>query len=234
MLQTGLCHRADAVGRAQAEQRRGSEREASGHRRRDGRRPCPDCAPGRRAIARNCRPALHRAEDSGRQAKPERHLAGHELGALGPRASLGGRRHPAGARASSRATPFPTSRRRPRRRRRTTRTGPRSIRSTSASCRVFPRITYIPFPFQIAQTPKYVVDQLRVPARDADHLHRRQPPCAPERLLDGRLARALGEGHAGRGRHALQRSDLVRHGRELSQRRAARGRAVHAARRPAT
>ena len=61
-----------------------------------------------------------------------------------------------------------------------------------------PRITYIPFPFQIAQTPKYVGDDLRIPARDPDHLHGWKQARAAERLLDGRFARALGGRHAGR------------------------------------
>src|SRR5262249_32069112 len=46
--------------------------------------------------------------------------------------------------------------------------------------------------------------------------------------MDGTVRRALGEGHAGRRRHEPQRLDLVRSRRQLSQRRDARDRTLHA------
>jgi hypothetical protein len=42
-----------------------------------------------------------------------------------------------------------------------------------------PRITYVPFPFQIAQTPKYVVLTYEYAPRDAHHLHGRSPHVPP-------------------------------------------------------
>ena len=58
-------------------------------------------------------------------------------------------------------------------------------------------------------------------------LHERLQAARRDRVLDGRLARPLGRRHAGRRRHEPQRQDVVRHGRQLPQRGAARGRALH-------
>ena len=70
-------------------------------------------------------------------------------------------------------------------------------------------------------------DHVRVVAGLPPDLHQRQASRSiGHRFLDGRLARPLGGRHAGRRRHQPQRQDVVRHGRQLSQRGAAARRAL--------
>ena len=186
---------------------------------------------GSRPTAGGCRAAVHRTAHCRRQAESERHLAGDELGALGPRAALGRGRHSRPGWASSKADTIPYL---PAAlaKRNENYGEPRRPLDPVSKCYLpgVPRITYMPFPFQIAQTPKYIVITYECPHATRIIYTDGSQHVAAQRLLDGRLARALGEGHAGRRRHAFQRQDLVRHGRQLPQRRAARRRALHAAR----
>ncbi len=59
-----------------------------------------------------------------------------------------------------------------------------------------PRTTYMPFPFQIVQTPKQVTMLYEVRAHGAQHLHGHAASARPSLLVDGRLARTLGRRHA--------------------------------------
>ncbi len=68
---------------------------------------------------------------------------------------------------------------------------------------------------------------LRMAAGVPVDLHERQQGLDAAGILDGRFARTLGRRHARRRRHEPQRPDLVRHGRQLPQQRAARDRALH-------
>ena len=70
-------------------------------------------------------------------------------------------------------------------------------------------------------------DRVRVQGRGAHHLHEQQGRGA-ERYLDGVVERPLGGRHAGRRRDGVRRPHLVRPGGELPQRRAPRGRTLHA------
>ena len=89
-----------------------------------------------------------------------------------------------------------------------------------------PRATYMPYPFQIIQTPKDIgsCTRTRMPsARSIWIITRKLPGTAG---WDGRTA-------AGRGRRwsstrRVQRSDVVRPGRQFPQRRPARGRTLYA------
>ena len=91
-----------------------------------------------------------------------------------------------------------------------------------------PRITAMPMPFEIVQTPKEVVI-----AYESFHAFRiipiqRQAP-ASERSgshLDGRFGSALGRRHVSCGRHRIQRQDLAQRNGEFSQRGFARGGAL--------
>ena len=60
------------------------------------------------------------------------------------------------------------------------------------------------------------VDPVPVRAHGAEHLHEHAAPEGPDRVVDGGLTRTLGGRHAGRGRGALQRSDVVRPGRAIT------------------
>ena len=90
-----------------------------------------------------------------------------------------------------------------------------------------PRANYMPFPFQIFQTPEQILIVYRVQGRDADDLHEQQERSA-ERHLDGMVERAMGRRYPGRGHDGLQREHLVRPRGKLPQRRAARRGALHA------
>ena len=69
---------------------------------------------------------------------------------------------------------------------------------------------------------------LRVRPRHPDGVHGRDAASrGAHRLLDGRLPRTVGGGHAGGRRDPLQRRDVVRPGRQLPQHRAARRGALH-------
>ena len=94
-----------------------------------------------------------------------------------------------------------------------------------------PRATYMPYPFQIVQTPKYVLMAYEYAGANRTIFMDKAPPTAG-RQLDGTLGRPLGGRYAGRRRDRPERRDLVRPGREFPQRRAARGRALHAAEPP--
>ena len=96
----------------------------------------------------------------------------------------------------------------------------RQTRDTEANCYLpgVPRITYIPFPFQIIQLPEVTTILLRVRARDSLHLYGREPASRrPHRVVDGGFAGPLGGGHAGRRRGAFRQPNLVRQDRQLSQ-----------------
>ena len=69
--------------------------------------------------------------------------------------------------------------------------------------------------------------RVRVRRRGAEHLFEGSR-SGGGRFLDGTVGGPLGRRHAGRRRDRIQRPDLVRSRGKLSQRRAARGRAVHA------
>ena len=90
-----------------------------------------------------------------------------------------------------------------------------------------PRANYMPFPFQIFQTPGADPDRLRVQGRGADDLHEQQGRGA-ERHLDGVVERTMGRRHARGRRHGVRRPHVVRPGRELPQRRPPRGRTLYA------
>jgi hypothetical protein len=70
-------------------------------------------------------------------------------------------------------------------------------------------------------------DRLRVRGRGARPVFERPRPRAG-RFVDGTVRGALGQGHAGGGRHQPQRCDMVRSRRQFPQRRAARDRTVYA------
>ena len=132
--------------------------------------------------------------------KPDlkRHLAGAQLGALGPRGAFArGRRagRPGRGRGRRRSR---ISRGRWRRRRRTTHN--RATADPLSKCYLpgVPRITYVPLPFEITQTPKYVVMAYEYRPCPPHHLHGRQPARRSARVLDGRLARQVGGRHARR------------------------------------
>ena len=65
-----------------------------------------------------------------------------------------------------------------------------------------PRITYMPFPFQIVQTPTYIAFLYEYVPRHAAHLHGRHTASRRARSIAGygRFARPLGRRHAGRRR----------------------------------
>ena len=84
----------------------------------------------------------------------------------------------------------------------------RATRDTEAKCYLpgVPRITYMPFPFQIIQTPdvttilyEYLHAIRYIYTNGSPH------PQRPTRLVDGRFARPLGGRHAGRRRRAFRR-----------------------------
>ena len=78
-----------------------------------------------------------------------------------------------------------------------------------------PRATYLPFPFQIVQTPKHVTMLYEYASATRIIYTDGSPHPAPARSVDGRFARSLGGRYLGRGRHAARRQDVVRHGREF-------------------
>ena len=91
-----------------------------------------------------------------------------------------------------------------------------------------PRATYMPFPFQIVQSQEHVmiVHEFAGAVRTI-YMEDHQPAPAP--TLDGMVEWTLGGRHAG-GRHErVQRHDLVRQVRQLSQRPATCSGAIHGA-----
>ena len=77
-----------------------------------------------------------------------------------------------------------------------------------------PRATYMPFPFQIFQTPKYILMAYEF-AGASRTIYMENPPSSPCRYLDGAFDWPLGGGYAGRRRDEFQRPDLVRQGWEF-------------------
>ena len=91
-----------------------------------------------------------------------------------------------------------------------------------------PRITYMPYPFQIIQQADKVsiaYEYLRV-VRLYPHERQSASPRT-HRLVDGGFPRSLGGRYPGGGCDPLQRQDVVRPGGELPQRSPARGRTLH-------
>ena len=91
-----------------------------------------------------------------------------------------------------------------------------------------PRIMYMPFPFQIIQKPNEltIFTSTRMPC-GTSITNGRPHPSGSHRLVARRLARPVAGRHARRGRDPLQRSDVVRPGGQLPQRRAAPDGAVY-------
>ena len=88
-----------------------------------------------------------------------------------------------------------------------------------------PRAMYMPYPFAIVQgTDKIHMTFAFSNAAPRDPPEQGRRPA--RRHLHGPFGRTLGRRRAGRRCHGLQRQELVRQGRELSQRRAASGRAL--------
>ena len=85
-----------------------------------------------------------------------------------------------------------------------------------------PRIMYMPLPVPPLPDRRPRGHHVRVVAGVPPDLHERLEAARRDRVLDGRLARPMGRRHAGRRRDQPQRQDLVRHGRQLPQRGAAR------------
>ena len=89
-----------------------------------------------------------------------------------------------------------------------------------------PRITYMPYPFQIVQTPTHFTLMYQ-------YVHTVRSIYVDSRIRRDRstggwaTARALGSRHAGHRRRSLHRSDPVRSSRQFSQRSAACRRALH-------
>ena len=80
-----------------------------------------------------------------------------------------------------------------------------------------PRVMYLPFPFQIVQSPGFMlIGSEYVGATRSIHMEDVEPP--PIDTFMGALARTLGGRHARHRIQQLQRPDLVRSGRQLSQR----------------
>jgi len=92
-----------------------------------------------------------------------------------------------------------------------------------------PRATYMPFPFQIIQSQKHVM-VVHEYAGAVDDLYGGSDGSTSGQL-DGMVERTLGGGDAGRRYERLQRPELVRSFRKLSQRCTARGGTVHGAER---
>ena len=208
------------------------DRRCGRHSRCRGRRSRPDRGAGAGSDHR-----IQGAARAGREAESERHLAGDEHRVLGHRGASGGARSDRGssarptpcpaASASSKAARFPTSRRRWRRRRRTSRSGWSSIPEIKCYLPGVPRAMYMPYPFQIIQSQKHIMIDPRVRRRRADDLHGRSDRGAG-RQLDGMVERQVGRRNAGRRHEGLQRHGVVRPRGQLPQRRAARRRALHA------
>ena len=73
-----------------------------------------------------------------------------------------------------------------------------------------PRVTYMPFPFQIVQTPEQIT-VLYEYAHAVRNIFMNTPHISGQLVLvDGRFTRTLGRRHARRRRHRLQRRDVVR------------------------
>ena len=219
------------------------------------RRRRGDARSSRVSVTRTAGQAHAAGAHGRRQAELQRRLAGAQRSELGPagargacrrgdaagrlslcvRAGAGG----AGARARRGRRRARLARRRAGRRadsvqagsagdarRRTRSTGSIAIRSSSAICRAFRarctcRIR--------SDRPEHEQDPdgLRVRERGA-HDSPGQGRGPAGRHLDGPLGRPLGRRHARRRRDAFQRQDLVRPGGQFPQRRAARGRTLHA------
>ena len=90
-----------------------------------------------------------------------------------------------------------------------------------------PRATYMPFPFQIVQTPKYILIAYEY-AVASRTIMMDSTEKSPVESWMGWSRRALGGRNAGGRRERLQRKYLVRPGRQFPQRSLACGRAVHA------
>ena len=94
-----------------------------------------------------------------------------------------------------------------------------------------PRATYMPYPFQIVQSTEPNDILLTYEFASASRIvHMNTHQESPIESLDGVVDRPLGGRHARRRRQGLHRPDVVRPRRQLPQRRAARRRALHAAR----
>ena len=130
------------------------------------------CPSGRPAAGRR-RSSVYGTPLTRRQAQPERHLAGHEHGPLGSGAAFGRGGHARGPqRRRGRAIPYQPAALA--KRNENSQTARRSIRCTSATCPACRAITYMPFPFQITQTPKHVVLTYEYAHAHAHHLYGRQ------------------------------------------------------------
>ncbi len=90
-----------------------------------------------------------------------------------------------------------------------------------------PRAMYMPYPFQIIQSATKVMMVFEY-ANAAAHDPPEQDGTVSERGVHGIFGRPLGRRYAGRRRHGFHGRDVVRPVREFPQRRAARGRAIHA------
>ena len=85
----------------------------------------------------------------------------------------------------------------------------RATRDTEAKCYLpgVPRITYMPFPFQIIQMPDVTTILYEyLHAIRYIYTNGSQHPRGPTRLVDGRFTRPLGGGHAGRRRGSFRRA----------------------------
>ena len=184
--------------------------------------------------------SLQGAAHGGRQAEPERHLADAQHRQLGPPGTCGASRTGGRARCGRRRS----GRARRRRGRRDSlpaggggakegelREPPdrRPGNQVLSARRAAGDLHALPVPNR-ADAERHP-DGLRVCGRRPHDLHG-QGAAEPGRQLDGTLGRPLGGGHAGGRRDEPERPDLVRPRRQFPQRRAACGRALHAARAP--
>ncbi len=79
-----------------------------------------------------------------------------------------------------------------------------------------PRIMYMPFPFQIIQTPTYI-GMLFEYERPSSHPLEQRASRRADRMGARRFSWALGRGHPCRRRHLFQRRHMVRSRRQFSQ-----------------
>ena len=167
------------------------------------------------------------------QTRLVRHLAGREYRQLEHPGATPRRRTCRPALASSRATRSRTSRRPQPSRRKTSPTAPPRIRSRSVISRACRASRYMPYPFQIFQTPAHIaITYEYVHAVRRIFMKEPHPDDVEWFMGDSRghwegdtLVVDVSE---------LQRPDLVRPQRQLSQRGAARDRALHAGQRQYT
>ena len=90
-----------------------------------------------------------------------------------------------------------------------------------------PRATYMPYPFQIFQSPKafFIAYEYAGATRN---VYLKDPGPRAGRLVDGAVGRTLGRRNIRHRRDGLQRRQLVRPVRQFPQRVAPRRRALHA------